>query len=123
MHKHGGIIFYQTTQLEELHNFYISKVGAKLWLDQGGCRIYQFGNMLFGFCQRDKIEKGALLTFFYPSRDLVDEMYRRIKKSADSAPKDNETYRIYHFYAKDPDGRSIEFQFFWDNIEQEISKL
>ena len=116
MHKHGGIIFYQTTNLERLHNFYKDTVDAKLWLDQGGCKIYQFGNMLFGFCQRDKTELGALLTFFYPTRELVDEMYRRVKDSADSAPKDNPAYRIYHFYAKDPDGRPIEFQYFWDNI-------
>lgn len=116
MHKHGGIIFYQTTQLEVLHKFYTEKVGAKLWLDQGGCKIYQFGNMLFGFCQRDKIELGALLTFFYPTRELVDEIYRRTKTLADASPKDNPTYRIYHFYAKDPDGRAIEFQYFWDDI-------
>jgi len=72
--------------------------------------------MLFGFCQRDKIELGGLITFFYPSRELVDEMYRRITKMADAAPKDNPNYRIYHFYAKDPDGRAIEFQYFWDEI-------
>lgn len=116
MHKHGGIVFYQTTQLEVLHKFYTEKAGAKLFLDQGGCKIYQFGNMLFGFCQRDRIETGALLTFFYPTKELVDEMYRRIKERADAAPVDNPNYRIYHFYATDPDGRAIEFQYFWDDI-------
>jgi len=117
MHKHGGIIFYQTTNLKRLHKFYTGKVGAVLWLDQGGCRIYSFGNMLFGFCQRDTTETGALLTFFYPSRDLVDEIYGKLENNAGSAPKDNANYRIYHFYAKDPDNRTIEFQYFWDETE------
>ncbi len=117
MHTHGGIVFYQTTNLKRLHKFYTEKVGAVLWLDQGGCRIYRFGNMLFGFCQRDKNETGALLTFFYPTRELVDEIYRRLEDVAESEPRDNSNYRIYHFYAKDPDDRPIEFQYFWDEIE------
>ena len=116
MHKQGGIIFYQTTNLEELHRFYADVVGASLWLDQGGCKIYKFGNMLFGFCQRDKIETGALLTFFYPDRKGVDNMYNKIIDLAEAKPVDNPQYRIYHFYAKDPDGRAIEFQYFWDII-------
>ncbi|MEA1887435.1 MAG: VOC family protein [Bacteroidota bacterium] len=118
MHEHGGIIFYQTTNLKRLQKFYTEKVGAALWLDQGGCRIYRFGNMLFGFCQREKNETGALLTFFYPTRELVDEIYRRLKDLAEAPPKDNASYRIYHFYAKDPDGRAIEFQYFWDDIDE-----
>ncbi len=116
MHEHGGIIFYQTTNLEELHRFYVDLIGATLWLDQGGCRIYKFGNMLFGFCQRDKIETGGLLTFVYPDRDGVDKIYQKIKDIAEARPVDNPDYRIYHFYALDPDGRAIEFQYFWDII-------
>ena len=72
--------------------------------------------MLFGFCQRDKNDLGSLLTFFYQSKDMVDEMYERIKDLAESSPKDNKYYRIYHFYAKDPDDRPIEFQYFWDDL-------
>jgi len=29
-------------------------------------------------------------------------------------PKDNPDYKIYHFFAKDTEGRSIDFQYFWD---------
>lgn len=116
MREFGGIVFYQTTRLEDLHNFYCEIVGATLWLDQGGCKIYKFGNMLFGFCQRDKTETGALLTFVYPDRYGVDKIYNKIKDIAKGRPLDNHDYRIYHFYALDPDGRAIEFQYFWDNI-------
>jgi len=116
MHEQGGIIFYQTGNLEVLHQFYTGIIGATLWLDQGGCRIYKFGNLLFGFCQRDNTETGGLLTFVYPDRKGVDKIYKKLSDPALAAPVDNPDYRIYHFYAKDPDGRSIEFQYFWDDI-------
>ena len=116
MHKHGGIVFYSTTDLERLSIFYTDQVGAKLWLDQGGCRVFKFGNMLFGFCQRDNVQIGALLTFFYPEKKLVDDMFRKLSNIATTPVKENDNYRIYHFYAEDPDGRPIEFQYFWDNI-------
>lgn len=114
MLKHGGIVFYKTTNLDYLHKFYTGIVGAELWLDQGGCRIYKFGNLLFGFCQRNTADKGALLTFCYPDKKKVDNMYKRLSYIADNAPVVNNDYRIYHFYAKDPDGRPIEFQYFLD---------
>ena len=117
MQKNGGIIFFKTTNIEDLHKFYTGIVGATLWLDQGGCRIYKFGNLLFGFCQRDSIDNGALLTFCYPDKKSVEKMYARLSYAAQAAPVDNDDYRIYHFYAEDPDGRSIEFQYFWDAIE------
>jgi hypothetical protein len=116
MHEHGGIIFYQTTRLDDLHQFYTGLIGATLWLDQGGCRIYKFGNMLFGFCQRDNTDTGALLTFIYPERKGVDKIYAKLSNMAEARPIDNPDYRIYHFYAKDPDGRPVEFQYFWDIV-------
>lgn len=118
MDKHGGIVFYQTRELARLHNFYVNKVGAILWLDQGGCRIYRFANMLFGFCQREENETGALLTFFYPTRQMVDDIYRKLEDVAEAPPRDNPEYRIYHFYARDPDNRLIEFQYFWDETKE-----
>ncbi len=119
MKDQGGIIFYKTNDLKRLSEFYEDLVGCDLWLDQGGCRIYQFGNMLVGFCQRDgKPDTGALITFFYEDKAMVDTMYQKLKEQANDKPKDNSDYRIYHFYAKDPDGRSIEFQYFWDEMNE-----
>ena len=112
-HK-GGIIFFQTRQQSQLHTFYIEKVGCKLWLEQGGCQIFQFENMLFGFCQREKIDDLGMITFFYSSREEIDTIYDQLKDIALQQPKDNPMYRIYHFYAKDPEGRNIEFQYFWE---------
>lgn len=110
----GGIIFIQTQKLDELNDFYINQVGCKLWLDQGGCKIFQFENMLFGFCQRDQVDNQGMITFYYPSQEEVNQMYRQLKDIALSEPKDNPNYKIYHFFAKDPEGRNIEFQYFWN---------
>jgi len=110
----GGIIFFQTKKLDELADFYMNKIGCELWLDQGGCKIFQFENMLFGFCQRDNVDEQGMITFYYPSHEEVNQMYNQMKDIALSEPKDNPNYKIYHFFAKDPEGRNIEFQYFWD---------
>ena len=110
--KPGGIIFMTTRTMDSLHVFYTKRIGAELWLDQGACRIYRFGNMLFGFCKGDEPSVDGVITFFYPSSEEVDEMYLRLKEQATTKVKTNEKFRIYHFYAEDPEGRSIEFQYF-----------
>ena len=51
----SGIIFFSTKQLDKLNEFYINQTGCKMWLDQGACQIYKFGNMLFGFCKGNKV--------------------------------------------------------------------
>jgi len=108
----GGILFFRTQQQESLHEFYLDRVGCTLWLDQGGCRIYQHGNMLFGFCQRDTIDAQGMITFYYGSANKVDEMYEQFKYVAETSPKKNDEYGIYHFFARDPEGRTVEFQYF-----------
>ena len=110
--KNGGIVFFRTTQLDTLARFYTSQVGCSLWLDQGACKIFRHGNMLFGFCRADEADIQGVITFFYPSREQVDSMYERFSSIARDEPKMNERFNIYHFYAEDPEGRSIEFQYF-----------
>lgn len=113
---HGGIAFFSTTMLDELTAFYTDTVRCVVWLDQGGCRIFRFGNQLFGFCQRDAADLQGLLTFVYDTNEDVDAMYRRLASTARARPRDNPDYRIYHFYAEDPEGRAIEFQRFLDPV-------
>jgi histidyl-tRNA synthetase len=38
-----------------------------------------------------------------------------------SSPRENSKYRIYHFYARDPEGRSIEFQSFLHPIDWDFA--
>ena len=110
--KDGGIVFFRTTMLDRLTDFYTGHVGCSLWLDQGACKIFRHGNMLFGFCRADEADKQGVITFFYPTQQQVDSMYERMQSIARDQPKMNERFNIYHFYAEDPEGRSIEFQYF-----------
>ena len=108
----GGITFIRTAMLDTLKDFYLNEVGCELWLDQGGCAIFRHGNQLFGFCEATKPELEGLLTFFYTNTKMVDYMYGKLGHVADTPPMKNPKYRIYHFYAHDPEGRRIEFQVF-----------
>jgi len=110
--KPGGIVFMKSEMPGELKSFYMEKVGAELWLDQGPCQIYKFGNMLFGFCNGQPPSMDGVITFFYPTRKEVDKMYEKLYDIATTSVKMNNKFNIYHFYARDPEGRSIEFQFF-----------
>jgi len=114
-----GVVFFKTVELEALTSFYTERVGAELWMDQGDCRILRHGQFLFGFCQREEPETCGILTFVYPDREGVDRMYELFKEEALDAPRDNPRYPIYNFFARDPEGRLIEFQMFtrelaWD---------
>ncbi len=113
----SGIVFFKTRMLTELQRFYIEKIGCELWLDQGDCKLFRHGNFIFGLCERDEPETEGMLTFFYSTRDQVDRMYERFKQTALSPPSYNEKYRIYQFFAADPEGRPLEFQYFDHPIE------
>jgi len=108
----SGIVFLRTTMLDKLRAFYTEIIGARVWLEQHDCCILQHGNLLFGFCSRDETDQNALLTFFYEDRDKVDKMYEIMKETADDKPRYSEKYKIYQFFAKDPEGRPLEFQWF-----------
>jgi len=110
--KGSGIIFCSTQDLEKIKHFYLTEVGCQLWLDQETCLIFRYGNLLLGFCKGRKADLGASITFFYPEKEDVDQMYKRFKKKAQSPPQENPKYRIYHFYTQDPEGRAVEFQCF-----------
>lgn len=114
--RKGGITFIRTTMIDTLKDFYLNEVGCELWLDQGGCAIFQHGNQLFGFCEATEAELEGLLTFFYTNTKMVDYMYGKLNHLADTPPMKNTKYRIYHFYARDPEGRRIEFQVFLHDL-------
>lgn len=108
----SGIVFFRTKMLDKLRAFYTEILDCRVWLEQPDCCILQHGNLLFGFCTRDEIDQNALITFFYEDRISVDEMYDVMIETADGRPRYSEEYKIYQFFAKDPEGRPLEFQFF-----------
>ena len=108
----SGILFLKTRKLADLEEFYVNRVGCEVWLVQADCRIFRHGNFLFGFCERDSTDSQAMLTFFYDSPAEVDTMYEKFKDSALEKPAINDKYNIYQFFARDPEGRMVEFQYF-----------
>ncbi len=112
----AGIVFLKTENLQKIKDFY-SDLDSEIWIDQGDCIIFKHQNFLFGFCERDNISKDALLTFFYESVEEVDDVYQRLQKWTAGKPTKNEKYQIYNFFAKDPEGRDLEFQTFLHKID------
>ncbi len=112
----AGIVFLKTRRYEEVLRFYCERVGMTVWLKQADCTILKHGNLLLGFCERDTADTRGMVTFFYPLPADVDRMYRELSDLATSEPKLNDTYRIYHFFAQDPEGRAVEFQAFLDPV-------
>ncbi|TFG09644.1 VOC family protein [Candidatus Thorarchaeota archaeon] len=107
-----GIVFLRTEILSEIVEFYQSRIGMEMWLDQGDCKILRYDNLLLGFCERKSPQTGVMITFYYPSRKDVRRMYESLKEIAECEPRENKKYGIYQFFAKDPEGRDLEFQYF-----------
>lgn len=114
----SGIVFFKTLHLEDIKAFYIEKIGCSVWMDQGDCIILQHGNFLIGFCQRETLDTQGMITFYYEDIESVDEMYEKFIDTADGAPRDNPQYPIYHFFCQDPEGRILEFQYFYNLNDQ-----
>lgn len=114
----SGLIFLYTENLDKIVDFYVSKVGAKVWLEQPDCTILQHGNLLLGFCDKQPVHTCGVITFFYESTDEVDQMFEKLRSRAINEPHKSEGYNIYQFFAKDPEGRKIEFQCFLHELPE-----
>jgi hypothetical protein len=113
----SGIVFFKTTRLDAIVDFYINDLGMRIWLEQEDCVILSQGNLLLGFCQRDLPDVEGMITLFYPEKSDVDDMYEALSSIATSEPVLNERYQVYQFFAEDPEGRALEFQAFLHRIE------
>ena len=108
----SGIVFFGTKDRPKIKEFYVEKAGMTIWLEQKDCTLLQHGNLLLGFCERPETDTCGIITLVYPTRQKVDSMYRRFKEVALGPPQINKKYEIYNFFAKDPEGRKVEFQAF-----------
>ncbi len=95
----------------------------EVWLTQADCIILKHGNLLLGFCEKPDIAEGeiencGLITFFYDTWEEVYDMHGRLADVAEGEPKVNQKYKIYHFFARDPEGRHVEFQQFQEPVEK-----
>ncbi len=111
------VTFVYAADLAASARFYREVLGLEEVLDQGGCRIFRVaGEAFLGVCAcregRPVTPQGVILTFVTPD---VDGWYARLTAldvAIAAAPAENPDFRIYHFFAEDPDGYHIEFQTF-----------
>lgn len=111
----GGLTFVKTRDRLGIVEFYRSQIGMEIWLEQPDITILSFGNFLIGFHHKvhEEPDLAGMYTFVYPTIEAVDDMYETFKATtADGPPRVNPTYRIYQFFASDPEGRKLEFQAF-----------
>ncbi|MEL6402854.1 MAG: VOC family protein [Chloroflexota bacterium] len=116
------ITFLYCEDLEATAPFYEDVLGFELAVDQGSCRIYHIvgRKAYFGLCERATPREKDGVIFTLVTQD-VDGWYERITSKGitpEHEPRMNETYGIYHFFVKDPNGYLIEIQRFatedWD---------
>jgi len=113
----SGIVFLKCVDIDILKEFYMKTVGMSVWLEQPDISILRHGNMLLGFHRAGSVDRECLITFFYETREEVDGMFAKMGDRATTQPRINDKYRIYNFFAKDPEGRNIEFQAFLHPVE------
>lgn len=124
----GGLVFIKTRELDSLAQFYTETIGMELWLEQPNIIILHHGNMILGFHQIQNMDEQepdlqGMYTFVYPSLEQVDGMHSKLQHIADGKPRHNERYKIYQFFAKDPEGRDLEFQAFLHPLKEVSSAV
>eukprot|EP00573_Skeletonema_grethae_P008999 CAMPEP_0201694644 /NCGR_PEP_ID=MMETSP0578-20130828/6832_1 /ASSEMBLY_ACC=CAM_ASM_000663 /TAXON_ID=267565 /ORGANISM="Skeletonema grethea, Strain CCMP 1804" /LENGTH=147 /DNA_ID=CAMNT_0048180347 /DNA_START=82 /DNA_END=525 /DNA_ORIENTATION=+ len=124
----GGLVFIKTRELDSLAKFYTETIGMQLWLEQPNIIILHHGNMIIGFHQIQNMDEQepdlqGMYTFVYPSLEQVDDMHTKLQHIADGKPRHNGRYKIYQFFAKDPEGRDLEFQAFLHPLKEVSSAV
>jgi predicted enzyme related to lactoylglutathione lyase len=110
------IQFLPTPDLATTARFYEDVIGLELIVDQGTCRIYRVSHGGFiGFCQNPHAlpnHDGLILTFVLDDVDGTHTRLSDLGLETDGPPRENPRYRIYHFFARDPNGYRLEVQRF-----------
>lgn len=116
----AGIVFLPTRIPGEVVDFYRTQLEMTVWLRQPDITILRHENLLVGFQTTHDLTTApqALITFFYPTRFAVDAVYDRLSGTALSPPKETPQYRIYNFYAVDPEDRTFECQCFLHELPE-----
>ena len=112
----AAITFVPVTNLQASAVCYGTALGLPLVLDQGGIHIYRVtrGGYL-GLCQQlapPIADDRLILTIVSADVDTIYQRLITVGIATDGPPRENPRYRIYHFFARDPDGYRLEVQRF-----------
>jgi len=121
------ITFLSAVEYEEVKIFYRGVMGFEQVLDQGGCCIYRVRpGAYLGVCRREEDggtsgQEGVIYTLVTADVDGWYEYLRGEGVDLEGAPAENDSYRIYHFFFRDPAGNRFEIQRFrdedWNRID------
>jgi catechol 2,3-dioxygenase-like lactoylglutathione lyase family enzyme len=109
------IPFYPVHDLAATRDFYQREVGLELERDEARCLIFRAAGGYLGFCLFDGAlpsHEGLTLSLVAPDVDTVYQRLRSLGVETELSPRRNEHYRIYHFFARDPDGYRLEVRRF-----------
>ena len=112
----GIITFLGTKDLDKTDQFYQGILNLELIKDQRLCKIYRITKEAsIGFCEHIEPtikKKSPIITFLCSSVDKQYNSLRRKDIMIETSPRVNEKFGIYHFFIKDPNGYTLEFQKF-----------
>lgn len=112
------VTFFYTNDLPRTAAFYEQVIGLPLALDQGLCRIYRVTDTAFvGFCTREGRAVNTDDVIFTLVTAEVDAWHTHLTAHGvpvEKPPTLNETYNVYHLFARDPNGYLLEIQQFRD---------
>jgi nitroreductase len=108
----AGMVDLKTRNLQEMVDFYQSNLGMRVWLEQVGGVILDGGTLMLALSEQEGAEMYGAITFFYETVEDVDAVYHAMTEHALGEPQLNEEQDLYHFFASDPEGRSLEFRAF-----------
>ena len=114
------IPFYPVHDLEATRDFYVRELGLELEREEGRCMILRAAGGHVGFCLFDGSlpdHDGLTLALVSPDVDGVYQRLRRLGAETELPPRRDEHYRVYHFYARDPDGYRVEIRQFIERPE------
>ena len=97
--------------------FYEQGLGLSLVLQQGDCCILSVTKTaLLGLCERPPPRQTPGLLLCFVTEDMDEQVASLVSAGAtlEQAPKNNDTYGIYHAFLLDPDGHRLEVQHFHD---------
>ena len=106
----SGIVMLKTGDPQRIKEFYLDRVGCEPWMDYETSFVLRNGNFLFGFQESEQPDTGGILNFFFGFTEEVDDIFEELKDIAVAPPSNDGRGGSYHFFAKDPEGRILEFQ-------------
>lgn len=111
------ITFIYSHDLERSARFYSDTLDLPLALDQGTCRIFQTAEGAFlGVCAcregRAVAPEGVIVSLVTEDVDAWHERLSKAGITIEAPPSYSEHFRVYSFFARDPEGYRIEFQRF-----------